>query len=440
MRFENYLEQYSSQQDPIIVVEQGSYLHDHLAPDGSGGRSTLPEGIAVSAINPAFLVKALAFLDGYIDRILLLSPYTSPELVSSLCEKAGISEVMSDRDDLPSARTFSELDTLARPSLRDTETSWLLATSGTTNEPKLVRHTLTSLTRTIVQRKVGGNFIWGQLYDCHRFAGMQVLLQSLCGGSKLVSPDLAAPLKKRLSLFAKEHVNAISATPTMWRKIVSGNDIEKLPLTVITLGGEISDDVILSTLSKLFPDAKIRHIYASTEAGTGFSVTDAKAGFPVEYLENGYKGIEMKVVDSILFIENPHVSGKYFGSESKFGDDDKFVNTGDRVNVDGDRVYFLGRASGVINVGGDKVFPETIEKTLNAVQGVKLSRIYGKKSAFTGELVIANIAIESGADESEIKDRLTKVCNSQLERYQRPTMFIFVDEIPVSENGKVVRT
>ena len=89
-------------------------------------------------------------------------------------------------------------------------------------------------------------------------------------------------------MFVREGVNAMSATPTLWRKILMSDASRSLALRSITLGGEIADQQVLSTLASTYPSARIRHIYASTEAGTGFSVTDGKAGFPVSFLENGF--------------------------------------------------------------------------------------------------------------------------------------------------------
>ena len=70
----------------------------------------------------------------------------------------------------------------------------------------------------------------------------------------------------------------------------------------ITLGGEIADQAILSSLRKVFTSSKISHIYASTEAGVGFSVQDSLAGFPLEYLKSTNQlGIELKIIGLSLF-------------------------------------------------------------------------------------------------------------------------------------------
>ena len=64
---------------------------------------------------------------------------------------------------------------------------------------------------------------------------------------------------------------------------------EVLELDRITLGGEIATQTTIDNLRRSFKSAKIVHIYASTEAGVGFTVRDERAGFPVEYLEHDAK-------------------------------------------------------------------------------------------------------------------------------------------------------
>ena len=48
-------------------------------------------------------------------------------------------------------------------------------------------------------------------------------------------------------------------------------------------------------LSKRFPEARITHIYASTEAGVGFAVKDQKAGFPASFLADPPPRIQIDV-------------------------------------------------------------------------------------------------------------------------------------------------
>ena len=73
---------------------------------------------------------------------------------------------------------------------------------------------------------------------------------------------------------------------------------------------------------------------------------------------------------------------------------DGFVDTGDLVTRRGDRFFFLGRANGTINVGGNKVHPEEVEDFLLGCAGVQFARVTGRKSPFTGELVQAEVVPE----------------------------------------------
>ena len=125
------------------------------------------------------------------------------------------------------------------------------------------------------------------LYGMQRFAGIQVFLQSIFNSSLFI-PNLSNNLNFIVNQFLDNSINCLSASPTLWRKLLMSPKFTELQMRVITLGGEIADQNILNALKKNFKDAKIRHIYASTEAGVGFSVTDGLAGFPKKYLEKNH--------------------------------------------------------------------------------------------------------------------------------------------------------
>ena len=62
-----------------------------------------------------------------------------------------------------------------------------------------------------------------------------------------------------------------------------------------------------------------------------------------------------------------------------------------------DRYYFLGRRSGVINVGGLKVYPEEVEAAINRHPAVRMSMVRSQRSPITGSLVAADVVLEGGA-------------------------------------------
>jgi acyl-coenzyme A synthetase/AMP-(fatty) acid ligase len=213
-----------------------------------------------------------------------------------------------------------------------------------------------------------------------------------------------------------------------------------LQLERITLGGEISDDNILQALKYKYPQAKISHIYASTEVGVGFSVTDGKAGFPQTYLSSAVDSIKMKIdKDGLLWIA-PKNKGQKYLSHDKMYDSDGYINTGDLVELKNDRVYFLGRDSGAINVGGNKVQPEEVETRLLSTGLLSAAYVYAMKNPMMGSLVCADVVLKNeNEDKKEVKAQILKHCRDNMEGFKVPAIIKFVKELQTTQSGKLKR-
>lgn len=414
---------------PLIVTPEGGVTLGDLT-----ARDALPQSAAICIDEPSRFLRTLLALEGRVETLLLLSSALPVETVSELMTQAGILSLQTDRPELQPveiAPAHSESD-IAKPV---DGTRWLMTTSGTTGTPKLIPHTLDTLSRTVQARAAETPPKWGMLYDPTRFAGMQVVLQSLLGGGTLIAPNLNAPLMDQVAFLAEHECTHLSATPTLWRRLLMVPGIRDLPLRQATLGGEIVDQKVLDSLAAAFPDARITHIYASTEAGVGFSVGDRLAGFPALYFDEPPAGVQMKVVDGILWLK---ADGDR-RADSLEMDDAGFICSGDRVQIDGDRVYFLGRDSGLINVGGVKVYPEVIERVILGVDGVRLVQVGSKKNPISGALVTAQIVADAGQDPSELKARILERCRATLEREAVPAIVRFVADMEMNVAGKLVR-
>jgi len=320
------------------------------------------------------------------------------------------------------------------------DTQWLLATSGTTGTPKWVRHSLASLSRaTKTDSTAGASIRWGLLYEPRRFAGLQVVLQALLGGSSLVIPSDRNDFRATVSEFRRHGVNALSATPSYWRKLLLAGLADQLDLRIVTLGGEIADGALLQTLRRLFPQAKIIHIYASTEAGVGFAVRDGREGFPDTFLQHPPQGIELKIDEQGQLLVRSKWSPQSYVDGSPLIDGEGWVNTGDLVEKRGNRYCFLGRASGVINVGGDKVHPQEIEDVARAVPGVGLALARAKQNPIVGQVPELLIEAEKEANPDLLRDAVLERCRAELPRHKWPAVVKVVDELPLSGAGKVER-
>ncbi|BCX82458.1 long-chain acyl-CoA synthetase [Methylomarinovum caldicuralii] len=117
---------------------------------------------------------------------------------------------------------------------------------------------------------------------------------------------------------------------------------------------------------------------------------------------------------------------------------DGWFLTGDlaRLREDG-RLVVCGREKDVINVAGNKVFPEEVEAILGAHPDVGLARVYGEPHPLTGEIVCAEVVARPGAvlDAEALRD----FCRDRLSTYKVPQRLRQVPAIPLTPSGKVKR-
>lgn len=392
--------------------------------------------LALCGLSPDELATVIMAFDGFVDAMLFLPAGLDQETCSMLIESARCTCRFDSLREAPEALVQKNSIVAEQPGI---ETRWILATSGTTGVPKLVEHTLATLSRTVKRDHVrGAEYVWGLLYDPCRYAGLQVMLQSMLSGSRLSIP-MAGGITAQIKSFASDGVNALSATPSLWRKLIMADGIGELSLRQITVGGETADQMILDALRYRFPDARIVHIYASTEGGTAFAVHDGRAGFPAEWIGNDSFPVGLKVGDDghLLIRSDKFPSGNEVIQRI---DAEGYLDTQDLVRIENGRVYFIGRASGAINVGGNKVNPEEVENLIRQVDGVIDVRILGKKSSMLGQLVAAEVVAEAGMDKQELKRSLLHHCRSQLQSWQVPAFISFVPELTVTAAGKRERS
>jgi acyl-CoA synthetase (AMP-forming)/AMP-acid ligase II len=319
-----------------------------------------------------------------------------------------------------------------------------ILTSGSTGEPKAARHSWESLSRPV--RKGAGNAAprWLLTYRPNLYAGLQVALQCFADRGTLLIPGAEMDPSSVAEFMHTSGAQFVSATPSYWRRLLMFSDpnmLRKIPLVQITLGGEIIDQSVLHRLRGSFPNARLVHIYATTELGRCFSVTDGLAGFPARYLDAvSPDGVELRVVDGELLVRSPNSMRMYDPFSANQAPSAEWFATGDLVAVRDGRVHFVGRKSEMINVAGSKVYPVEVERVIRAVPGVSDVRVFGKASSIAGELVACEIIAETGQDKEALKEVVARTCRAQLTSPQQPRLIKFVDKIDLSAAGKTLRS
>jgi acyl-coenzyme A synthetase/AMP-(fatty) acid ligase len=435
----------------------GSVALGDLARGSSlGGRLEELRGRRVFLAMTSQLAAALALieLDGVARRIVLCPPDLTAEHVPYVIATAGADAVVSDRGGPepgePSPGPFVTCSLKLAPNAPDRrarlQTEWILLTSGTTGPPKMVVHSLASLAGAMKARGTpAGPALWSTFYDIRRYGGLQILLRATLGGGSLVLSSAGEAMSDFLQRAGARGVTHILGTPTHWRSALMSPAAHALKPQYARLSGEIADQAILDRLRSFYPQAKIVHAFASTEAGVGFEVGDCMAGFPASLVGQTGAKVDMKVVDGSLRIRSARTAARYLGEQSAvLVDAEGYVDTGDMVELRGDRYYFVGRRDGIINVGGLKIHPEEVETVINAHPHVRVSLVRARKNPITGALVIADVVLNSPPDEAKggakaLEREILEHCRASLPRHKVPAAVNFVASLAMAASGKIAR-
>ena len=398
---------------------------------------------------------AMIELDGVARRMVLCPPDLAAEHLGAVVREAAADACVYDADgappELPALHTRigarAQLAPLSGTRRSSRATEWILLTSGTTGAPKLVLHTLASLTSALdaAARPAPGTVVWSTFYDIRRYGGLQIFFRALHTGSLLLS-DPAEPVIEFLARAAAAGVTHISGTPSHWRRALMSGAAGTITPRYVRLSGEIADQAVLDSLRATYAQATVAHAFASTEAGVGFEVRDGLAGFPATLLGAG-GAVELAVSGETLRIRSAGTAQRYLGEAAEaLRSPDGFVDTGDRLEERGGRYYFMGRRGGVINVGGLKVHPEEVEAVINAHPWVRMSLVRARRNAITGSVVAAEVVLaEEGDGRGErppaeaLTRELTDSCRRTLAPHKVPAMIRIVPSLEVSASGKLVR-
>jgi acyl-CoA synthetase (AMP-forming)/AMP-acid ligase II len=179
----------------------------------------------------------------------------------------------------------------------------------------------------------------------------------------------------------------------------------------------------------------------------GFEVEDGLAGIPASYFTQARNGVDMKVEDGSLRIRSPRTAQRYVGAQSAaLVSSDGYVDTGDVLELRGERYYFIGRRGGIINVGGLKVHPEEVEGVINRHPRVQMSLVKSRKNPVTGAVVVAEIVLKSQPGESDasrgtetVKSEILESCHRALAAHKVPAAIRIVMSLDVTPSGKVAR-
>lgn len=183
--------------------------------------------------------------------------------------------------------------------------------------------------------------------------------------------------------------------------------------------------------------------YGQTELGgevVGWSAADAREWGTTKLGSAGrpLPGIDVTIADDEVMVRTPTTAARKI--DPAFLDrltDDGWFHTGDLGWFDDDGFLWLdGRVSDMINRGGLKVFPGTVEEVLLATDRVREAAVVGVPDERLGEVPWAFVV---RADDRVSEDELLRWCRERLTPYRVPVRVVFVERLPRNDVGKVVK-
>jgi acyl-CoA synthetase (AMP-forming)/AMP-acid ligase II len=317
--------------------------------------------------------------------------------------------------------------------LRGANPGLILFSSGTTGEPKAALHNLCFLMEKFKKPGKVLKTITFLLFD--HIGGFNTLFHTLSNGGEMVLvPSRDADIVCKM--IEKYKVELLPTSPTFLNLMILDSMFEKYDLSclkMITYGTEPMPQSTLDVLSKCLPNVKLKQTYGLSEVGIVSTKSEKSDSL---WIKIGGEGVETKIVDDILYIRSKSAMTGYLNAPNPF-DEEGWFNTKDKIEQrDDGYIKILGRITDLINIGGEKVYPNEVEGILLRFNGVKDARVFGEKNPLTGNIVVAEIFITPENNNKDFIRNLRKFCIENMEKFKVPVKYNLVEHPLFSERMK----
>lgn len=412
-----------------------------------------------------------AELDGLLERISPALLVTDSERAARLAQRPGL-QVLPREDFIAHASAADAPDADAAPpgdwSMQPEDPAVLLFTSGTTGAPKAAvlrhRHLVSYILGTVEFMSAAEEEANLVSVPPYHVAGVAALLSSLYAGRRIVQLAEFNP-GAWLDCAESESISHAFLVPTMLARIAdelaATGRVVPPTLRALAYGGGRMPLPVIERAMRLFPPtASFTNAYGLTETSSTLAVLgpeehraalaggDAMARQRLASVGRPLPGIEVQVRGpgggvlppgerGEIHVRGEQVSGEYLGGQSRLQADGWFP-TRDGGYLDSAGYLFVeGRMDDIIVRGGENLSPGEIEAVLHEHEAVSDCAVVGVPDEEWGEAVAAVVALETGRSASA-RELQTHV-RARLRGSRVPSAVHFVEELPYSETGKLLR-
>ena len=256
-----------------------------------------------------------------------------------------------------------------------------------------------------------------------------------------------------LNLIEREKVTVFAGVPTMYQVMMQAPGFEQSDLSSLRFctsgGAPLPVPVIEHYTGK--KNIRFKQGFGMTEFGPGlFALAPEDAIRKAGSIGRPNTFVDVRVVDDEnrslasgevgeLVLKGPSMcSGYYNNPEATVVDEDGWFHTGDMVYYDEEwYFYVVDRKKDMFISGGENIYPTEIESVLYRHPGVYMCAVIGVPDEKWGEAGIACVVLKPDTTVGE--DEMTGFLQSHLARYKVPRKVVFMDSLPVSSMGKILK-
>jgi acyl-CoA synthetase (AMP-forming)/AMP-acid ligase II len=408
-------------------------------------------------------VTTLFFCDRYWELIKSLRPHLAT-VKRFICFERG-SEAFLSYEQIICAEDIEE------PQIRagNEDIALILYTSGTTGFPKGVmlshKHMVFRIrTRDMDIFKLSEGGVSLLTLPLYHTGGIQGVLKNV---NRPMTQVIMKQFDTRafLETVSRERIQVCTLVPTMIKRIIDfpGRDRYDLSsLKQIRYGTAPMSPELLMKAMEVFPHCSFTQGYGMTEgSATTLSVEDHDLEGPPEIRQKklerlrsvgrAIKDVKIKVIDEgeeqlpprevgKIMIKGPSVLTGYWKDQAatRKAIKDGWLDTGDLGFLDEEGyLYIAGREKDIIIRGGENIAPLEIEAVIESHSKVSEAAVIGVPDQEWGEVVRAVVVPREGAEISE--KEIIAFCDQRLASYKRPASVIFIEALPKSPIGKVLK-
>ncbi|MBL8604367.1 MAG: AMP-binding protein [Myxococcales bacterium] len=449
--------------DAIFSVVNPQVKADKLAYmlDDAGARALIAEANVAPTWLDAY-ARCVAKGGSALRSVMVLG--TRPEAVARAVDagrSAGLPEVVS----LDAAAAEQEARALARHGI-DLDTAAIIYTSGSTGEPKgaMLSHRnvdFASWSVTALLENTADEVILGVVPVSFNYGLYQLLMSVRLGARLVLERSFAFPVQI-LQRCAAEGVTGFPGVPTMFATLGALGEVPAAPLESVRYVTSTAASLLpkhVAAARRWFPAAKVFSMYGLTECKRVSYLPPAALDARVDSVGVPIPGTEFWVERpdggragpdeaGELVVRGAHIMQGYWGKPeltAKFlrpgpTPGERVFYTGDLCRIDAEGyLYFIARLDEVIKTRGEKVAPREVEAALERIEGVRECAVIGVEDELLGTAVKAFLVLTDEAKGRYTARDVQLKAGAMLENYMVPKHIAFVDALPKTEMGKIVK-